>query len=369
MSESSEIEQEDSTGSSLMDKPFNPKDIEIKTKPLTIDLLIKRLKANPIEIDLYPDFQRKSDLWNEQKQSQLIESILINFPLPAFYFDGTNDSKWLVIDGLQRLSALRNFIIDKSLKLNGLEFLKQIEGKCFDELDRTLQRKIEESQVIAYITNPGTPSEVMYNIFKRINTGGLILEPQEIRHALNQGLPSKLIAELADSTEFKDATGSVIPKERMADREFVTRFISFYCNELSEYVPDLDPFMNSSLAKLNKIHNDDIIKIKENFKKAMKASSEIFGVWAFRRADNYPDRRSKINKSLFEVWSVSLAKLDSRSIEKLIMNKSELLNRFSDLCKKDIDFINSITNATGDKTRVEYRYKEIQKLIEGVLSL
>ena len=88
----------------LMEDPFNPQDIDIKTKTMSLDNIIKRLREG--EIDMAPDFQRQGNLWPTEKQSQLIESILIKLPLPAFYFDGSDDNKWLVVDGLQRLSAI-----------------------------------------------------------------------------------------------------------------------------------------------------------------------------------------------------------------------------------------------------------------------
>ena len=108
----------------LMEDPFNPNEINITSKPDTLRNLIERLKHD--EIDLNTEFQRHAELWDNAKMSRLIESILIRFPLPAFYFDATDEENWLVVDGLQRLSSIKKFIVDKKLKLHGLEYLKEI---------------------------------------------------------------------------------------------------------------------------------------------------------------------------------------------------------------------------------------------------
>jgi hypothetical protein len=362
------IVEDENTGASLMEDPFNPSLIDIDTKSPTISNLVTRLSAVIPEIDLYPDFQRSDNLWNDEQQSRLIESVLINFPLPAFYFDATDDNKWLVVDGLQRLSSLKNFLVDKSLKLTGLEFLKKdLEGKGFDDLSRSLQRKIEETQIVAYLIKPGTPPKVKYNIFKRINTGGLVLEPQEIRHALNQGIPAKFVAELADLKEFKAATGYKISSSRMLDREFVTRFLAFYINDISAYTPDLDSFLNNSMAQISSLSDLQRDEIKKNFTSAMDLARIIFGDWAFRKADLYPDRRKPINKALFEVWSVNLAKLDQNEIKNVIKNKDKIFKQFVKLIKEDQSFWDAITSATGDKQRVITRFQKIESLIEGII--
>ena len=106
-----EIEPEED----VITTPFDPTKIRVDTKPMTIDLILKRIKYD--EIDLAPDFQRHANIWTDQAKSRLIESILIRIPLPALYIDATNEEKWLVIDGLQRLSTLKKFIIDKKIKL------------------------------------------------------------------------------------------------------------------------------------------------------------------------------------------------------------------------------------------------------------
>ena len=350
----------------IMEDPFNPQDIDIKTKPMSLDNIIKRLREN--EIDMAPDFQRQGDLWPIEKQSQLIESVLIKLPLPAFYFDGSDDNKWLVVDGLQRLSAIKKFVVDKSMALYGLEFLKKLEGFKFDDLPRAYQRQIEEAEIMAYIINPGTPENVKFNIFKRINTGGLVLAAQEIRHALNQGVPAKFVAELANLQEFKKATGWVIATDRMLDREFVTRFITFYINSPADYKPDLDTFMSKSMGQLKLKTEEELLAIKNNFIEAMKLSTAIFSRWAFRKVYDIAARRKPINKALFEVWSVELAKLSDEQRRLALKRKREIFNSFIKLMNEDNFFGNAITSATGDKGRVKYRFFKIEELLKQQLA-
>lgn len=349
-----------------IEKPFNPREINIKSKTMSLDNIIKRIRES--EIDMAPDFQRKGDLWTPDKQSRLIESMLIKLPLPAFYFDGTEDEKWLVVDGLQRLSAIKNFVVDESLRLQGLEFLENISGKTFSELPRNYRRMIEETEIVAYIINPGTPADVKFNIFKRINTGGLVLEPQEIRHALNQGIPSKFVAKLARLDSFKEATQNVIATDRMLDREFVTRFLAFYLNGPKGYKPDLDTFMTSSMGQLNNKTNYQLDNIMAAFDKAMKLSKTIFGKWAFRKVYSTEERRKPINKALFEVWSVELANLTMEERERAVFHKKDIFKEFVKLMNNDATFVAAITSATGDKGRVNYRYNKIHEILYKCIS-
>ena len=100
---------------------------------------------------------------------------MLRIPIPAFYFDGTNEDKWLVVDGLQRLTAIRRFIILEDLVLCDLEYLKEHEGKTFSQLSRPMQRAIEEANIVWYLIMPGTPKQVKFSLFRRINTGCLHL--------------------------------------------------------------------------------------------------------------------------------------------------------------------------------------------------
>ncbi len=360
-----ESEHEDTAEKSIMEDPFNPQDIDIKTKTMSLDNIIKRLKEN--EIDMAPDFQRQGNLWTPEKQSRLIESILIKLPLPAFYFDGSDDDKWLVVDGLQRLSAIKKFVVDKSIALSGLEFLEKLEGATFDDLPRPYQRQIEEAEIMAYIINPGTPEDVKFNIFRRINTGGLVLTPQEIRHALNQGTPARFVAELAETKEFQQATEGVIATDRMLDREFITRFIAFYLTSPEDYKPDLDTFLSRSMALLKNKSETELATIKRNFTEAMKLADAIFSRWAFRKVYDKKARRYPINKALFEVWSVELAKLSDE--ERVLIRKREkhIFDNFICLMNKDETFVSAITSSTGDRTRIRYRFSKVEELLNQQL--
>ena len=361
------IEPIDETSEADLKKPFDPKKIDITVKPLIIDSLIKRMKSKPPRIDLSTEFQRRGNLWKEDAQSRLIESLLVRIPLPAFYFDGSNDEDWKVVDGLQRLTTLKRFIIDKELKLQNLEFHDRYNGYGFDDLPPFLRGRIEETQITVYIINPGTPPDVKYNIFRRINTGGLILKPQEIRHALNQGIPSDYVKELAELLEFKKATHYLlVDHKRMEDRDFVTRFIAFY-QGYGKYQPDLDDFLNKAMANLNELTEEKRQQMKEDFIKDMKAAFNIFGDYAFRKIFGEDKRKAPLNKALFDTWAVNLSQLSGQNLEKLISMKETLIHKFSDLIEKDKDFYNSITISTGKINAVKTRFSKIESILKECL--
>lgn len=365
---SSKTEDEDSSSSSEIQDPFDPTKIDITVKPLIIDSLIKRLKSKPMRIDLNTEFQRLGNLWKEDAQSRLIESLLVKIPLPAFYFDGTDENNWKIVDGLQRITTLKNFIIDKSLTLTNLEYLKQYHNKGFEGLPTFLQARIEETQITACIINPGTPPDVKFNIFKRINTGGLILTPQEIRHSLHQGIPADFVRELAELEEFKTATDYVMENaKRMEDRDFVARFIGFY-GGYDTYQPDLDSHLNKAMSRLNQLSTDERNKIKHDFIKALKASYEIFGNDAFRKRYSPAEKRKPVNKALFDTWTVNLAKLPEEDIRQLIMKKDRLQEKFIHLMNADKEFEKSVTSSTGDIRSIERRFSKIANLIKEVLA-
>lgn len=344
----------------VMKKPFNPNKIKIRPQTITVDTMVERIRHG--EIDLSTKFQRKEGLWTDEQQSRLIESILIRFPLPVFYFDGSNNDKWLVIDGLQRLTSLKRFMVTKELKLTGLEYLP-LNEKGWDDLDRPNQRQINETQLQCYILEEGEDN-VKFNIFKRINTGGLTLSSQEIRHAMHQDV-SEFLKDLAGSQEFILATGEKISTERMQDRDFVNRFLAFYLLDYAtDYLKedDLDIFMNRALSLLAKKPDMVKQKISMDFKNAMKLAHEIFANKAFSKQP----KPNRINKALFEVVSTHFAKLDE--------DKRNILKSRKDVFKEVLyraieeKFKDSLSSGTGGQSNVVLRHKEFNNVLIEVLN-
>lgn len=360
-SENDEDEDEDEI------QPFDPTKIRVKTKPLTMDSLIKRIKHN--EINLAPDFQRNPNIWNRKAQSRLIESLLIRIPLPAFYIDATDDTQWLIIDGLQRISTFKSFILDQELKLTGLEFLsKELDNKTYNQLSRDYQRRIDETELTLYLIEPGTPDQVKYKIFQRINTGGLPLNNQELRQAINPGHATKILKNLASLSEFERVTKlNKNRKNRLDDHEFVLGFIAFRLTNYQDY-PTKEGrtyFLHEAMKKLNKIDKNLVKKIEQEFLIAMKAAYNIFGENTFRKNLNNSSKKSPVNKALFECWSVALSQLNEQEIEILINKKEKLKELFIKKMESDPDFLKSISQAAN---KVPYRFSKINEMIEEVLS-
>lgn len=354
------------TGKGRITDPYDPTKIEVSTKNAIMDVLIKRLKYK--EIDLAPAFQRGAGIWSDKAQSRLIESMLIRIPLPAFYMDATDDRKWLVVDGLQRLTTLYRFVVEKSLKLSELEFLSYLEGQTFDDLDRDFQRRIEETPIVIYLIQPGTPPKVKFDIFRRINTGGMPLSSQEIRHALNQGKVIGVLKSLAESEEFKAATDNGVSSKRMDDRECVLRFLVFSAHGPDEYTEDnFDGYLNDHMAILNKESDAKIEELSKRFRHAMTVAKQLFGNDAFRKRYRSTDARHPINKALFESWAVNLGALSVQEAQCLVNNKEKLNERFMEMMK-DTEFDNAVTQGTGSINRVQMRFSKVKEIIKETLA-
>lgn len=342
--------------------PFSTKDIKVTSAPILLPSLIERYKEGAIII---PGFQRKSGLWNLNKMSRLIESILLKLPLPTFYFDVSDPDKWLVVDGLQRLSAMDRFFTQQDFKLRNLEFLTDFNGKKYSDFDKSIQRTIRETAFMTYQIEAQTPKEVRYSIFNRINTGGLTLTAQEIRQALNQARDGvKFLSSVIEKDEFKKIVG--ISNQRMGGQELVLRFMAFQILE-DELFKTMPKFLDLAMGEIDRKNDNELRELKEKLVQALKFSEEILGKnHRFSRSIANDNKNKLVNLSLFDVLTVCFNEIENKDLFK--QNKTYFVNEFKKLLKDDSgDFLQSITKGTSGKKAKETRFRVIRKLIQETL--
>lgn len=364
------IDDEEEDNEEDLKEPFDPRAIDTVIEQRSLDSIIERIKHD--EIDLNAEFQREGNLWPPPIMSRLIESVLVRFPLPAFYFDASDDNRWLVVDGLQRLCTFKRFVVDceekyrdqpgdQPLKLKGLEFLKDYEGLTFDQLSHNMQRRFREAQITAYFIKPGTPKEVKYSIFYRINTGGLVLNAQEIRNALNQdGHAPGYLNEISKLPLFKEVV-NVSPR-RMQDRELILRHLAFRLHPHENYRPSMKSFLNNAMKELNDLPGEKLEYLKNEFISSLETSYQLFGKHVFSKTLITPDVNPTLNRGLFEVFTVLTAEIPGGEREKLLSYKKEFLEDFKALLQ-DRTFDRYITSSTTGSTPVKKRFREVKELI------
>ncbi len=372
-----DIEAEVGNEEVKVDVPFDPSEINIKIISISIGQLVEKIEHYEI---LIPKYQSSPNLWNNIKKSRFIESLMLNLPIPLFYFDETTDYKWSVVDGLQRMSTLEHFVIGKGelsnnkekLLLQNLEFFPQHNGKSWNDLPRDIQRRVYTHQVMINLIGKGTPDEVKYTIFSRINQGDVPLKAQEIRTALFQGHRVDFLESLASPhTEsgrlFADATGGSVKARRQEDLNFISRFIAFYLTDFNKYEPDMDRFITKVTKDIpkEKIEQE---KIRTDFNKSMQLAIDIFGKFSFRKRVDNEDIRKPINKPIFEVIAVAFAKLNHEEINRLKQNKDKFVQKFIDLQKPNTTFFNAITTGTATKDSVLSRNKEFRAMLKTFIS-
>lgn len=356
-----DIEEEDTSSGEIIQKPFSPSDISISTPPMNMGDLIDMIDNGWINFGT--DYQREENLWSPEQQSRLIESVLLGLRLPAFYFEVVEKRKWNIIDGLQRCCAIRNFCVDLSLSLIGLEFLQdKFEGKLYSEFPFEIKRDIRMLPITVNLLDKGTPNDVKYILFKRLNTGGIELSAQEIRNAVYSGIAIDSIAKMAKDPAFLEATEHKIPTKRKQDMDFISRFVAFYLTDYNDYYPDLEKFINDAMKKINE-GKVDLDTMKMDFHKSLLRCTRIFGNRAFRKQTKINENKRPLNKAIFEVMTVLFSKLSEQETEKIVKSKADFAADFWNTIKENPTYNNSFSGGTGRKDSVKTRFSITQKII------
>jgi len=378
-----EVFEKETTVDLITTLGYSPKDIRQEKKPITVQLLADRMKNNEINFKTF--FQRSPDLWNAAQKSKLIESIFMNIHIPPLVFDAANPACWLVVDGLQRLSAVRHFILgmDKDtklgkkpskLKLVGLRALPDLNGKTYDTLPRDLQRQLNEFAFDITVLLPGTPDDIKFEIFERTNTGGLKLSEQEIRNALFNGPMTTIIKDVIDDGMFGQSTHELVPSKRSADQELILRHFSIRVYQ-SEYTGDNKTFFNKAMKDFNKFEVEKLETLKYEFVRAMFTAYSIWDKYSFRKV-NYgelvngkPMKDSHpFSRTLFESITVCLANLSHEDRERLIGMKDDVRAAFNYMFDDEKEFVSSLTHRTNDPKVMRQRMQYVKEAFDDLLA-
>lgn len=210
-------------------------------------------------IDVTPEYQRHF-IWNQERQSQLIESLFLGIPIPSLFMATNKDSTWEVIDGLQRLTTLVNFIGDidviakisegcKPLVLKGLEKLEALNGLEFNALPKSVQLMFLTRPVRITVLNDRSDFGLRFDLFERLNTGGVVLHPQEIRNCVYLGPFNDFVKECSKFPEFKGVLKVGSNAEKTGNlEELVLKFFAYY-EDRERFVHSVKGFLNDYMSR------------------------------------------------------------------------------------------------------------------------
>ena len=331
----------------------------IRNDHRTVHDVLRRIEQEQYVMN--PDFQRDF-IWAEDKQSKLIESVIMRIPLPVFYMAEDNDGRTIVVDGLQRLSTFQRFVENK-LKLRLLD-REELHGKQFSELPPKFQNRIEDCNLIFYIIDSKAPERARLDIFERVN-GGVPLTRQQMRNCLFMGPATKFLREEAQTEVFLETTDRSLNQKAMRDREFVNRFCAFRVLNLDQYRGNMDDFLAECLSCMNKMREPELRELSVAFRRGLDNNFSLFGRHAFRKSigDGLGYRRSMINASFWDVMSTGLSFYAESDVQ---AHTESLRGKIRQLLKNE-EFEQAITYATGGTKQVKCRFRMAQETFEEIL--
>lgn len=354
------IETEDTSGEDLDLIPYySAGDIRISTMMYSVYQIFHWIEENILL--LHPPYQR-NEVWDIRRKSLLMESLMLRIPIPTFYFQEDQDGTKMVIDGLQRLSTIYGFM-KEGFRLQGLQYLKEVEGCLYSELPRKYRVRIQETQLSVNVLDSKCDELVKFDVFRRVNTGGVPLNAQEIRNIMAVDETRALLLAMSRSEEFLKATRNRVKDIRMDAQELCLRYIlfCFRYDEKRKELKDLQSMasmMDMIVVFLNKMEQEDLAVFLYMFKESMKRCYALLGEAAFSKENS----RHIINKPLFVSWSVVLTyrKPDLKILEE----KREAAVRLQNEYFRDGKYYNAITSSTTTRRSLKLQFEAVERILE-----
>ncbi|MGB5107874.1 MAG: DUF262 domain-containing protein [Candidatus Zixiibacteriota bacterium] len=340
-----------------------------------VDSLYNKYKRGKLVVQ--SDFQRRF-VWDRTKASRLMESALIDVPLPVVYLSQETDGKEYVIDGQQRLTSFFSFIDGKfpdgkNFVLTSLKVYSELVGKSYAELSEELQDKIRFCKIRTITFRKESQPDLKFEIFERLNTGAMPLNDQELRNCIYRGPYNDLLKELSRDPDYVSLMGFVKPDKRMKDVEFVLRFAAFFHATYLHYKPSMGRFLNEDMRKYQNLSADASSELRFAFRNAVALVKSVFGDRAFKRF--YPGSESnpngfwepqRFNASLYDVLMYTFAREDKN---KVMQNLDSVREALIYLMTTDQKFIDAIELGTSGTQSVVVRFDSWRQTLQHVIGI
>lgn len=369
-----EIETEEETEEEPEEQPFQAEKIRVDQQMLSVKYMLELMEDGLIELN--PGYQRHRVWKDNKRKSLLIESLMLRIPIPAFYFYENEDGKYQVIDGQQRLATIQEFVQGK-FQLSGLEYLgKEYNWKGFQDLEIKYVQRIYRTQIAVNILDARSPKKVIYDIFRRVNTGGINLKPQEMRNAICKPEVREFLRKSISNENYLLATRAKVKDDRMDAQELALRFYAFgsaydYEKEFLHYdYSNIATMLDGAIEALNKTDAGVKDALYARFDEAMRRCYCAFGEYCFSKilweGERVRRRLDYINKSLFVSFSVLLLhpKYDNIDLEKY---QKRIVEHLAIQLTEDYMYLNSLTIGTGNRRNVYLNFERSRRVLEECL--
>ncbi len=324
-----------------------------------------------------PDFQRQF-VWDTAKCSRLIESALLDIPLPIVYISQEKDNKEYVIDGQQRLTSFFSFLEGKfpsgsDFRLSGLKVFSELNQLKFSDLPEHHQDKIRYCKIRTITFRKESNPNLKFEIFERLNTGSVSLNDQELRNCIYRGTYNELLKELAFDQDFRFLLGISKPDKRMRDVQLVLRFSAFYHETYLKYKSPMRLFMNRDMEKYQSISDNDAAQLRMAFKNSVSIIKSLLGKYAFKRyykgSESNPNGNwepNHFNASLYDVLMYSFAREEKHGV---FRNLDAIREALIFLMTSDPEFIDSIEISTSTTQAVTKRFDKWRLILQQIVGI
>lgn len=343
------------------------RNLDIKKYDRMIKDIISSIEDGTIV--LTPDYQRNY-LWDNKKSSKLIESVLLNIPIPVIYASEEKGGKWNIIDGLQRLNTLRRFYKNE-FKLTGLEVLTELNGKKYSDLSDNLKGKIDRGDLSIILLLDTSSPDIQYDIFMRLNSGAVQLNEQELRNCLYRGKLNDLIKnEMIYNEEFRQIFNLKNRHKRMMDVETILRYLAFSDNynkeehKINNYDGRIKNIINNFMIKYQNADDETLNIIKNKFYDNIHKCKLIFEETAFKKTNNSGRFDTRINRPLYETIMICFEKY---TIDELLKKKIPIKYETECILKLP-EFNDLISTATGNTQKTNKRISMYAQLLEDIMN-